>query len=142
MMKRIRSRRAALAGLLAWAMAAAGGCDNLTFDLTLWVNLSVSPDTASQGATLTITFSNAGEVTVEPESRTFEFVVADASGREVRRIDDPTGAPRLAPGGSVSGAWDQKDGAGAQVPPGRYITTVRYRAGGGIRAKTETFTIG
>jgi hypothetical protein len=128
--------------ILMTALAAAGCDESFTFRVEVRVNLSASPDPASSGATLTFTFSNEGDATVRPESGRFEFIVSDASGAEVRRLPEPSQAPRLQSEESLSVDWDQRDETGFLVPSGGYRVSVRYRAEGELRQRSESFAIG
>lgn len=133
--------RPGIALLIAALLLVCACDDGFHLKVTIRVNLGVSPDVAASGATIEFIFSNRGEVVVRPEGAVFELVVTDPSGAEVRRLADPAGNARLAPGDVLSVTWDQKDGAGLQVAPADYEVTVRYVADGEVRSRATGFTI-
>ncbi len=93
------------------------------------VAVSVSPSIAAPGQVVSVTLTNNSNQVIQlPSSCVFEAVHAGSACSTV-----PVLSPiclfvivPLAPGHSYTGAWDQTDDNGAQVPSGSYSFFVRY----------------
>lgn len=118
------------------------GCDDgVSFHLDVRVDLSASPDHASSGGSISFTFRNTGEDSVHAQGSTFEFVVHDSSGMEIRRVTSPSSPASLEADESVAATWDQRDAGGHLAGSGDFTVSVAYTAAGSSSTRTEPFTI-
>jgi flagellar hook capping protein FlgD len=128
--------------LVAASLALMTSCDgDVTLHVELRVGLSVTPDHATSGLSVTFTFSNRGDVDVQADGARFAFIVRNEGGAEVRRIEMTSEPATLAAGDSLATVWDQRDSSGRLVAPGVYTVSVAYRGEGSVRGRQETFRV-
>ena len=81
------------------------------------------------------------EINITWQGSTFEFVVRDSSGMEIRRVTSPSSPASLEADESVAATWDQRDAGGHLAGSGDFTVSVAYTAAGSSSTRTEPFTI-
>ncbi len=99
--------------------------------------LSTDKGVYSTGEMVRITFTNTGSVPITLPN-TAPWTIKDPYGRIVYSPMAAMVITPIAPGGSKTWTWDQRDNAGARVPPGTYTVELRTQNAGTF---TATFTI-